>query len=645
MIAFFRRLSQSLLAKVLFGVLILAFMAWGGSGMRDAVTGQISNAVVQAGSRTLGGEEFKKIFENYKEQQEAQFGGQPIPTEEFVKQGVPLQLAQRIAVDLSFSSWMRSNGVVASPKLVAAEIGKIPAFRDEVSGKFDQKKFAQLLRERGGITPAQFKQQLSDEIALQHMGRGLGAGLRAPRIYSALQANYVLESRDASYIKVDAKLAGAPPKPTDAQLQQLITENAAQLRRPERRSVRIVLFNPTDEKIMKSVTLDEAEVRKAYDFKKDALSQAERRSFVQIPAPDAATAQRVSAALKAGQDVDAVAKANKLQPIDMTDKPKTAVPDPAVAEVAFGLKEGEVSGPIRGQLGFAVVKVISITAGKEVTFEEARKDIETEMRQRGAVEKVELMVQKYEDLRAKGTPLLEAAAAVGADVQTFEKVAKDGVTKDKTGKEAALPPPVVQAMFGLPKGGESDLGELGQGYYFAVRVDDVLPPSLPTVDEVRKEATAFWTDREQAKLLKAKSDEISARLAKGETLEAIAASMGAKVEKIENITRENAPQSKLPRPLLAQVFNHPRGQTFSAQIEEKSFAVGRVDAVRAPTPILAASRLDQFGPQMTMGMFQDFGELARKAAKEKVKPKVNAKRINSALGVSADVGAPAKKKQ
>ena len=112
MIAFFRRLSQSWIAKILFVVLIISFGLF--FGINDAITGQISNSVVKAGSRSMSAAEFKKIFENYKEQQEAQMGGQPIPIEEFVKQGVPLQLAQRIAVDLSFSSWMRSQGITAS---------------------------------------------------------------------------------------------------------------------------------------------------------------------------------------------------------------------------------------------------------------------------------------------------------------------------------------------------------------------------------------------------------------------------------------------------------------------------------------------------------------------------------------------------
>ena len=56
-----------------------------------------------------------------------------------------------------------------------------------------------------------------------------------------------------------------------------------------------------------SIVADPAEVKKRYDFRKDSLSQPEKRSLLQISVKDAAQAADISAKLKAGGDPAAAA--------------------------------------------------------------------------------------------------------------------------------------------------------------------------------------------------------------------------------------------------------------------------------------------------------------------------------------------------
>jgi len=64
----------------------------------------------------------------------------------------------------------------------------------------------------------------------------------------------------------------------------------------------------TPQSVPANTPIDEAEMKKLYEFRKDTLSKPEVRTVVQIPAKDAATAQKVTAALRAGQAPEAVAK-------------------------------------------------------------------------------------------------------------------------------------------------------------------------------------------------------------------------------------------------------------------------------------------------------------------------------------------------
>ena len=78
--------------------------------------------------------------------------------------------------------------------------------------------------------------------------------------------------------------------------------------------------------------------------------------------------------------------------------------------------------------------------------------------------------------------------------------------------------------FALPAGGESEVEDAGHGEFFAVRVEKIIPPAMPPLDEIRPMLTRAWTQRELRKALQAKADALVARLKKGETLEAVAAS-------------------------------------------------------------------------------------------------------------------------
>ena len=106
------------------------------------------------------------------------------------------------------------------------------------------------------------------------------------------------------------KNIAAPDKPTDVQLNQFIAEHADRFTRPEIRAATAVMFLPQVE--MKNVQVDEAELKKAYDFRKDALSQAETRSFVLIPVKTQQQAATAAAtALKAGGDPNVVAQVRR----------------------------------------------------------------------------------------------------------------------------------------------------------------------------------------------------------------------------------------------------------------------------------------------------------------------------------------------
>ena len=140
-----------------------------------------------------------------------------------------------------------------------------------------------------------------------------------------LAAIYALESRDAAYFAIEPASVPQPPAPTDAQLTQLMKENAAQLTRPEFRQLSVVRFSPTQ--VAANMPIDPAELQKRFNFRKDTLSSPETRTVIQIPAKDAADRAKIAGALaKGGDPAAAKSPASRRSPMTTSRRPRSPTP-------------------------------------------------------------------------------------------------------------------------------------------------------------------------------------------------------------------------------------------------------------------------------------------------------------------------------
>jgi len=627
MLAAIRRFAKSWFAAVLIGLLIVSFAIFGISDVFKH--GGLTDGVIKAGSRTVSLADFKREFDGYRKQAEQQVG-QPVSTEVAVENGLDKRLLNELADREALAELLHRIGIIPSDTLLRAELRKIPAFFNSVSGQFDKKLYVQRLGENG-LTPASFERSLSSEIAQSHMVSAIQNGFVAPRAYSAMGAIFGLEARDVGYFVIDPRMVPPPALPTDAQLTQFMKEHAAQLTRPEQRILTVVSFSPA--LAGASIPVTQADLEKRFQFRKDTLSQAETRSLVQIPAKDAAAATAIAARLAKGEAPAAVAKSLGVDPIVYENKPKTAVVDHRVAEAAFALPAGQVSGPIQGDLGLAVVKVLAVTPGHAVTLEDIRPQLEAEVRKDAAAEKVYELTQAYDDAHSGGASLAESAQKAGVPAVTLGPVGKDG-----RGAKGEPVPGVSQklldAAFALPQGGESEVEEAGAGEYFAVRVDRVIPAAMPPLAEIKPLLTRVWMQQEMVRRLQARADELAARVTKGETLEAVASSAGAKVARVVGLDRQSVGQSQsLSRDALGKVFSVKTGEVFTAQDTSFGIIVAKLEGVRAPSGPNLARLTEDTRPQMTRSLFTELGESAQKAARAQVKVIIDPARARSALGL------------
>jgi peptidyl-prolyl cis-trans isomerase D len=629
MLAIIRKFAQSWVAMLLFIPLTISFLVF---GVRDVLHPKFTDAVVSAGSHEVSPSAFKRDFGTALQGAKQQTG-QDVSMSDAIAAGYDQQMLSELEGQVALNEYLTRIGVVPAEHLVDLEINEAPRFANAL-GQFDQTLLDEWLAAQG-LSAVELKSDIRDDIALRQTAAGLGAGLQTPKIYGALFASYNLEGRAISYFVLGPQSVPPPPPPTDAQLQALINQHVAQLTRPEMRTLSVVRFSAAS--LAPSMPVDETKVQALYDAARPTLSQPEKRSLIELATPDAGKAQTIAARLKAGDNPDAIGKALDVTPATLSDKTKADVVDPAVADPAFAASEGQVLGPIKsGLAGYAVVKVVKVTPAVTPTLAQLRPQLEAQVRQNAAIQKVFDAVKTYEDAHNSGANLADSARTAGATPVTLGPITADG--RDEHAQTVAgATPKLLKEAFSLSQGGESEMEDEGEGEYFAIRVVKITPPTVPAVADIRPQLVQAYLQEAVLDRLTALATQLTQKIQHGEGLEAAAASAHAQVKALPDVTRQALVQSRQMDPqVIAALFNAKRGEVVSGRLVQLQVIVARVDDIRPATGDQAARQTVLASQQFNDAILQDMIAAARAHAIAVVKPVGDIAAARQALGVTED---------
>jgi peptidyl-prolyl cis-trans isomerase D len=631
-----RSTARNPVAIALMGLLILVFLVIGvgGNGRFPDLFRQVrADSVVSAGGHSMSANDFRKVFDQQKQRFEDQ-SKQTVTNSFLVQNGFDQQLLNAIAQDEALTELLSRIGVVPGPTLVDDQIKKLPFAFDRVTGKFSETQFTQFLAAQG-LTPSQAQAQLADDLAERHFLYAVQAGFKVPRVYAAMNAVAGLENRDVSYFILDPKTVPQPAPPTDAQLTAFMAAHAAQLMRPEMRVVELVKFSAAA--LAPTVTVDAAAIQKEFDFRKDSLSTPETRSIVQIPVKSAAEGADAAARLTKGEDPGAIAKSYGVQAIVYADKPIGAIADRKLAALAFSLPAGATKGPVQGDLGLAAIQVTKVTPAKVATLESAKPKIEADLKQKAARDKAYQLSQAFDDARNGGANFQAAAAKAGVPVQTVGPFAATG--QDLQGKPIPdLTDRMIKSAFAKRVGDDADLEDAGAGEYYALKVDKIVPPSLPTLAEIRPQLTKAYQTQLYMQALKAKADALVAKIKAGTPIDQVAASVGAHVVKQPGMQRiQAAKYQAMGQTFVQDVFGVKPGDAFAAGGTTGVY-IARLDAVRPGDATQMAQVTNAIRGRMGEAYLADVLESAKAAARKEIKPQINVALARQAIGVDPTAG-------
>jgi peptidyl-prolyl cis-trans isomerase D len=637
-----RQTARNPVAIALMGLLILVFLGLGvGGGGRfsDIFRAGKADSVITAGAHSVSAADYRRIFDQQKERFEEQ-SRQSLTTEFLIKNGFDLQLLNQLSQDQAETEWLSRIGVVPARSLVDAQIKHIPAAFDRVSGKFSPQQFAQFLA-ANGLTAQMVQGLLADELADRQFSAAVAANFQAPRVFAALSAVQGMQNRDVSYFTLDARAVVQPAPPTDAQLTAFLKAHAAQLTRPEMRTITLARFSASA--LAPTIVVSPADIQKAFDFRKDELSSPETRSIVQIPVRTAAEGAQAARRLSAGEDPAAIARSFGAEPVIYADKPRAAIADAKLAAAAFALGAGQVSGPVQGDLGLAAIKVTGITPGKAATLDSARAAIEADLRLKAAQAKAYQLSQAFDDARQAGSNVADAARKAGVPTISVGPVTAQGTDMDGR-PNPLITDKIAKTAFALRPGEDSDIQDAGAGEYYALKVDRVLPPALPALDEVRAPLTQAYVRDQLSQALRAKAEALMALIRQGKPMDEVAGGVGAQVTRQSGLQLVQLQKYQaLGQSFLGAIFGHKPGEVFAAGGRDGVF-IARLEAVRPGDVTETARFLESIRGRASREYLQDLIGSTKAAAAREVKPAINLKLARTTMGVDpATVDAPVSK--
>jgi foldase protein PrsA len=141
-----------------------------------------------------------------------------------------------------------------------------------------------------------------------------------------------------------------------------------------------------DKALQKSVTITPAAVKSYFDKNHAAFDKPEQVKARHVLVHDLATANKVEAALKSGQNFADVAKQYSTDP-GSKDKGgelglfRRGQMVPAFDKVAFSMKPGEISPPVKSPFGYHIIQVEAVQPGQKATLANSTDRITAMLRQ------------------------------------------------------------------------------------------------------------------------------------------------------------------------------------------------------------------------------------------------------------------------
>lgn len=427
------RNNQKVVQLVL-ALIVLPFALWGVDSYRNSGG---ANELATVGGTPIALEEFQRALTEQQDRMRAQGNVPPELLESpELRRGVLEELINRRLLlvhaskaNLGVSDEMLFNFITALPSL-------------QVDGKFSRERYEALAAAQG-MSVAQFESLLRRDLIMQQSTLAAGGASVAGRLPADRWLVAQLEEREIAEAVLRAEQFPVAEKPAAEAVQRYYEKNRARFEQPEQVRVEYLILN--QDKLIESVKIDDAQVKAAYEANQARYKTAEERraSHILIRADKQGKEGELKAAEEKAAKLLAQLQAN---PADFAKLAKEHSQDPGSAQnggdlgffgrgvmvkpfedATFALQENQLSGVVRSDFGFHIIKLTGIRPERVRSLDEVRGEIAADLkRQAGAKLYAEAAEGFANTVYEQPDSLKPAAEKYGLTVRTTEWLARGG---------------------------------------------------------------------------------------------------------------------------------------------------------------------------------------------------------------------------
>lgn len=625
-----RRGATGWVAKIFLGLLILSFAVW---GVADVFTGYNEGALARVGKKEITSDEFQRALQLEIDLLARQLGRRPT-LEQARAFGIDQRVLSRLIGSAAVDAHAQQLRLSITDEAVAEAIRNDPSFQNP-DGTFNRMALENVARQLGLSEYGFLALRRSEEIR-QQLTDAITAGVRAPDALAEALHRYRNEARTVEHFTIDPSVAISLPEPDPAKLKEVYEANKERFMTPEYRKLAIINLN-VDE-VKKRVPITEEELAAAYEHDKARYEVPERRRVLQLAFENREEAEQAAAAIAQGKSFEEVAQERGIAEADYTLGllSRSDMIDPAVADVAFSLENGAVSGVIDGRFSTVLVKVTEIQPGKQMSLDEVRDQVRDRLAQDKAGSELNRLYDEIDDRRFAGKPLKDIAEELSLPFIEVEATDRAGKAPDgSTALDVPDAQRILNAAFQGQVGFEGDAVELADGGYSWVDVISVTEARQRSFEEAEADVAALWREQEMRRLLSELGSKLAERAGQGESMEALAQEVGGKLETARNVKRLGGAPG-LPDGAVGQAFITPQGGTGSAETRDgKSRVVFKVTEV-IPAPPASPEELSQLRTELNRQLESDVLTGYLTALQDRIGVSINEAAYRRAVGITSD---------
>jgi peptidyl-prolyl cis-trans isomerase D len=403
-----RTAANSIVLKIIFGVIIVSFIL---TGVSSYLIGGNNNYAAKVNDQEIGRAQFENAVASERNRMQQQLGDQfseLAANENYIK-SMRQQVLNRLIDEALLDQYAHNLHLGISDEQVKKAIFSTQAF--QTNGKFDNDRFNGIVNQMG-MNADQYAQALRNQLTSQQLINAIAGTDFMLKGETDELAALVSQQRVVRQALIDVNALAAKQTVSDQEIAGFYEQNKTRFVSPEQFRVSYIKLDAAN----MQQNVSDADIQSYYDQHMDQFTQPQRNRYSVIQTKTEDDAKAVLDALSKGADFAALAKEKSTDIISARNGGDMGWLEPATTPDELknsGLKDkGQLSGVIKSSVGFLVVRLDDIQPAKAKPLSDVHDEIAAKVKQDKALDAWYALQQKVSEAASNDNESLAGAEQV-----------------------------------------------------------------------------------------------------------------------------------------------------------------------------------------------------------------------------------------